>query len=186
MSSTRRMRNRRPGRSKRGGRRCIAWIDDEPQDKIIESFINMKDYNGNHMFTSEECDSFITDAILRNKIIQLVENYKKDYPYYAIIGAIALALKRVNGRGINTFFTYDEKEDLYTDEIDNSDATREFRKYRKYYGDEKQENVFLSGGRSRRYRTSRRGANKKSRKGRKSRKSRKVHKSRRGYRVRRR
>ena len=154
----------------------MIYVD---EDKIIETLLNAKDYKGNHMFTLEECDSFITNANLRNKIIQLVKNYKVDYPSYVIIGAIALALKR--NKGINAFFEYDEKEDKYTDMIDDYDATYEFRKYRKHYGDEKQENDFLlqaaapvTGGKSSRRRRSRRrrGANKKSRKVRKSRRSR--------------
>ena len=198
MSRTRRMKNRRSERSKRGGMKGMSYVDVD-EDKIIETLLNAKDNKGNLRFTEAERDSFLTDANFRNKIILLVKTYKVEYPSYVIIGAIASALKR--NKGINVFFEYDEKNDKYTDVISSHDADHYFKKYRKHHwddekerewDDEKEREVRLQGeapvmggksrrrsrSRSRSHRRSRRGANKKSRKGRKSRKSRKVRKSR--------
>lgn len=167
MHRTRRMINRRSGRSKRGGVHDSYRVDEDKNDRIIETLLNMKNHENFPLFTPAQSDRIIEDQILKNQIIRLIKAYEHQYPYYVIIGAIASALQR---NKINAFFVYDDTNDIVTNTIDDNDANVFFRKYRKHYWDDKKENDFqLQGGKSRR--RSHRRANKKSRKGRKSRKS---------------
>ena len=163
MHRTRRKRNRRSGRSKRGGVHGMNRVVDE-NDRIIETVLNMKNHENLPLFTPEQSDRIIEDQILKNQIIRLIKAYENQYPYYVIIGAIASALQR---NKINAFFVYDDINDIVTNTIDDNDANVFFRKYRKHYWDDTKENESgLQGGKSR-HRSRRRRTNKKSRKVRK-------------------